>query len=180
METLRGIVSLLSRLLPLRVETGDDDDGRGQPPNPQPPNDGTVPIEGTPPVVQVTPETPPEGTPPVDDPTKQQALDEAAQLRQANERIQELEAQREDKINEAAEQRLYELLPELPDEIETERRRRQQPVPQAAPPPQPQDPDEPPSDTERLAYLESRQGQLEADRDSERPSPGRCSPIRAS
>ena len=45
METLRGIVSLLSRLLPLRVETGDDDDGRGQPPNPQPPNDGTVPID---------------------------------------------------------------------------------------------------------------------------------------
>lgn len=136
-------------------------------PAPLPPNDGTVPIAaGTPPATstEAPPATSPAGSPPA-------TTDDSAALRQqledVNRRLQEREALDEGRINQLAEERLFQLLPELPGEIEAENRRRAEAARRPPDGDRGGTTDEPPNEEDRIARLEDAHERLQADRDAE-------------
>lgn len=165
-EQLRHFISLM---LPCERTEVEEAVGRGEVPSPDPPNDGTVPIGGAPPDgSSPAPEAIPEGTPPAAE--AQADLELAQRLEAANARITELDArdaEREGRIDQLAEERLIQVMPDLPQSLEDERLRRAQ---AQAPQPQQPDLDEPTEETleTRLDRLENQQHldrrSVEADR----------------
>lgn len=157
---LTKLLRLIAYLVPCDTRTQTEMEvGRGEAPNPDPPDDGTVPIGGPPPDGSSPAPTPTEGTPPATG--AQGDLDLAAKLEAANTRIAEIEArdvEREGRIDALAEERLLQAIPGLPDTLEQERIRREQ-----AQETQPGEPVDPVEET-----IEARMDRLENQQVSDR------------
>jgi hypothetical protein len=161
---LDRIRRLIASLVPRRQEQ-EVDPATFVPPAP---DDGTVavtpedqpPAEGTPPAAAA--DATPEGTPQGGErtPGEQAAIDQAAQLEEANRRIEVLERAEQAEIDRRAEERLHQLLPELPSSMDAERMRREQ---RYEPTATPETPLEDLTEEERLERLEANQQRMELD-----------------